>query len=252
VGEWSVNWEKVNVKGQVFGFDEISDIPPQPGLYAWYANLGLGAADLADEGQTRRALEKQTQKYKPVPLQVEIKGNFGSRWVGKLSDCSMDDLGNALLNQTFDDTNGEGSRSSEKQRGQKLNNALIESATRQALISTLEECIPVFLSPLYVGISDNLQRRLRHHVNEFRVATRTSKSQDEYFNLDSKTELPDQVSETEFAVRAVRAGFKEDNLKVFIFPVQNIENLNSTQIRNVIEGVEFLLNRWVRPSLGVK
>ncbi|MGB3405328.1 MAG: hypothetical protein WBA77_21770 [Microcoleaceae cyanobacterium] len=248
MGDWSVNWEKVKVKGKVLGFDEISDAPPQPGLYAWYANLGLGAADLADEGQTRRALEKQTQKYKPVPLQVDIKGNFGSRWVGKLSDSSIDDLGNALLNQTSDNTNSEGSHSPEKQRGQKLCNALAESATRQALISTLEECIPIFLSPLYVGISDNLQQRLQHHVRQFRLVARKSKSQNEYLTSDLDTE----ASGTEFAMRAVNAKFKEDNLKAFIFPVPNIENLNPTEVRNVIEGVEFLLNRWVRPSLGVK
>ena len=58
VGEWSANWDKVSARGPILAFDEISDAPKQPGLYAWYAMLGLGKADLENEEQIRRALKR--------------------------------------------------------------------------------------------------------------------------------------------------------------------------------------------------
>lgn len=68
MGEWSVNWDQVSAQGSVLAFDEISEAPQPPGLYAWYAILGLGAADLAEESHTRSALRRQTTRYKPTPF----------------------------------------------------------------------------------------------------------------------------------------------------------------------------------------
>jgi hypothetical protein len=252
MGEWLVNWDSVEAQGQVLTFDDISEAPKKPGLYAWYGILGLGAADLADENQTRRALKRQTNNYKPTPLRGEVIGNLGMRWAGQLFDTSMDDLADILSKSEPDDVDNSSSQSRSKQRGQRLNRALVDPLTRHSLISVLEECVPVFLPPLYVGVTDNLCTRLRSHVNLFRSVTRSFKSGLEYLSPDLDVENTDETSGANFSIRAVKAGFKEDNLRAFVFPVQNIEKLNSTQIRNVIEGAEFLLNHWVRPSLGVR
>lgn len=68
MGEWSVTWDQVNAQGSILAFDEISEAPQLPGLYAWYPILGLGAADLAEESQTRSTLRRQTTRHKPTPL----------------------------------------------------------------------------------------------------------------------------------------------------------------------------------------
>lgn len=68
MGEWSVSWDQISAQGSVLAFDGISEAPQLPGLYAWYAILGLGAADLAEENQTRSALRRQTTRYKPTSL----------------------------------------------------------------------------------------------------------------------------------------------------------------------------------------
>lgn len=249
MGEWSVNWDKVKAQGQVLGFDDISEAPQKPGLYAWYAILGLGKADLAEESQTRRALKRQTSSYKPTPLKGEMIGNLGMRWAGQLPDISMDDISDVLSNTALEDINN---NLVQKQRGKRLNCALQEQLTRQALIDLLEECIPVFLPPLYVGVSDNLSRRLRSHVKTFRTVKRSFQSGVNDPSIDLNSEDTDETSGANFAVRAVRAGFQEDNLRAFVLPVLHIQSLNSLEIRNVIEGAEFLLNHWVRPSLGVR
>jgi len=253
MGEWSVHWDKVKVQGKILAFDEISEAPQLPGLYAWYSILGLGAADLAEENQTRSALRRQTSRYKPTALTGEIRGNLGARWAGQLSDKSMDDLASHLAQIAL--KTDESSAPLIRQRGQNLNRALSNSQTRQSLINTLEQCIPVFLPPLYVGISNNLCSRLQSHVNQFRAIIRSNKLEIpldvENSELD-EAEDTDEASGKSFAMRAIKAGFKEDNLRVYVLPFQGTENMSASQVRNVIGGVEFLLNRWAKPSLGVR
>jgi len=253
MSEWLISLDKMSSQGIVLAFNEISEAPQLPGLYAWYAILGLGAADLADESQTRSALRRQTSRYKPTPLVGEIRGNLGARWAGQLLDKSMDDLASNLAQVSLE-ADGSGSKLV-RQRGQNLNRALAKSITRQSLINTLEQCIPVFLPPLYVGISNNLCSRLQSHVNQFRSIMRNSRLELEYTSeyLDTEdVDDTDEASGRSFALRAIKAGFKEDNLRAFVLPFQNTAHLSSSQVRNVIGGVEFLLNRWSKPSLGVR
>lgn len=253
MGDWTANWDQVKVQGKILAFDEISEAPQLPGLYAWYSILGLGLADLAEENQTRSALRRQTSRYKPTALNGEVKGNLGARWAGQLSDKSMDDLASHLA-QVALDTNDQ-DNSLIRQRGKNLNQALSNDQSRQALINVLEQCIPVFLPPLYVGISNNLCSRLQSHVNQFRSIVKMNRleiiPEIENSELD-EIEDSDEVSGKSFALRAIRTGFKEDNLRVYVLPLQDTGNMNSGQIRNVIGGVEFLLNRWAKPSLGVR
>lgn len=241
------------MRGEILAFDEITEAPQLPGLYAWYSILGLGAADIAEEDQTRSALRRQTSRYKPTALTGEIRGNLGARWAGQLPDKSMDDLASHLA-QIALETSGPGSPLV-RQRGKNLNQALSNSQTRQALIDTLEQCIPAFLPPLYVGISNNLCNRLQSHVSQFRSIVRINRLeiQPEEENLDvDEAEDTDEASGKSFAIRAIKAGFKEDNLRVYVLPFQGTEHLSASQVRNVIGGVEFLLNRWAKPSLGVR
>lgn len=251
MGEWAVSWDQVRAEGKILAFDEITEAGSFPGLYAWYSSLGLGAVDLEKEEQTRSALRRQTAKYRPTPLLSEIKGNLGTRWVGELSDTSMNDLV-ATLSQINLNQIDNSSQSSLQKQGQRINRALSNLKCRKALVKTLEECIPIFLPPLYVGISNNLQRRLQEHISKFRTFSRNRQQDSEYFIDELNEDDNDEISGTIFAARAIKAGFKEDDLRVYVLPFQNLDNLSPTQVRDVIGGVEFLLNRWAKPSLGVR
>jgi hypothetical protein len=236
--QWTAKWDDTESKGLILAFDEIFNAPQQAGLYAWYAVLGLGEMDILCENQTRTALRKQTKKYTPSPLSGEMRGNLGAKWSGQLFDKSMDNLSQVLSGREI-------SNEESQQSGNGLDRALSNQDSRRLLISSLEACIPVFLSPLYVGISDNLNRRLSEHIRLFRLASRESRKEmidDEYDNQD--------ICDKNFAFRAVNSGFREDNLKAFILPFDNLENLSKQQIRDVVAATEFLVNRWAKPSLG--
>ncbi len=239
LGTWSTSWNNFCVEGIILPFDEVSDAPVLPGLYSWYAGLGLGELDIADETQTRSALSKQTSKYKPSSLISEIKGNFGALWKGELLDKSMDKLSFALSNEYLE--------YEEQTQENRLNRTLSELSTRKALISNLENCVPVFMSPLYIGISENLRRRLSEHVRIFRAIYDQKKSgrNDQNYEEESLDDFGNN-----FAFRAVQRGFKEDNLKVFVLPFEGLEDMTQQQIRDIISSVEFLVNRWSKPSLG--
>jgi hypothetical protein len=249
VSKWTVKRESKTVEGLILSFCDIFEAPEQPGLYAWYALIGLGDADLAQEEQTRTALQRQTTKYRPAPMEGEIKGNMGACWRGQLLDTSMDEL-SSLLQESDDELPQQDQ--GRTRRGKRLQSALTTLLTRQALIDTLEQAVPMFLPPLYVGMSENLNSRLQSHVAAFRAISRNRKALVEYEDESSDSEDNDEISGASFAARAVSAGFKEDNLQVFILPFQNCQNLDTSQIRDVIAGVEYLLNRWTKPSLGVR
>lgn len=247
MGEWSVVQEEITTQGLILSFSDVFNAPQMPGLYAWYSILGLGNADLIIESQTRSALRRQTSRYKPNALESEVKGNLGARWKGQLADVSMDDL-SKLLEGSEPELN-QGVSQAKQQRGTRLMQALEDHASRQALVNTLEKSIPMFLSPLYVGISENLNSRLQSHVNAYRSF---SKNRSVVTLEENELDDTDEAAGRSFATRAVNAGFKEDNLQVFLLPFENQFDLNPAQIRNVISGVEYLLNRWTKPTLGVR
>lgn len=241
---WSIHLGNKKIKGQILDSGSISEAEESPGLYVWYGVLSLGKADLSERKNVVNALKRQNSRFKSPPLDSVVKGNLGASWSGKLYDQSMDKLIDGLNNSE---------ESGKENSAIRLNRTLDRESTRRFLCCLIDECTPIFSSPLYIGISDNLKRRLTTHINKFRDLSEYSgkmKLKDKPYDLD--WEYDDTTSGINFAARAVIAGFRENNLKVCTFPLHHDYDLSDEEIFDLIAAIEFLLNRWSQPILGGK
>ena len=240
---WNIHLKENEIRGQVLSPKDIFKADESPGLYVWYGILNLGNADISERKNVINALKRQNSRFKTPPLDSTVKGNLGSFWSGQLLDQSMDRLMSAL---------SESEEIAREKSAIRLNRTIEHEPTRKLLCSLLDMCTPIFSSPLYIGISDNLRRRLTIHVQKFRVLSeyKSIKLKDQLFNIDAEED--DATSGINFAARAVIAGFKEDNLKVYTFPLDKNDCLSDEEIFDLIAAIEFLLNRWSRPILGGK
>lgn len=245
MGSWNINLDGKDFCGQILSPEDLQKASNLPGIYAWHSVMNLGNADVSERKYLTNALKRQNSRFKKPPLDGIFTANLGSQWTGKLLDKSMDNLTDALDDEELSDG---------KKIAVRLNRTIDNSKARKLLPILLDACSPVFSSPLYIGISDNLRRRLMSHIQNFRQLSeyknKKIKIKNSLLNLD--VEEDDSTSGINFAARAVIAGFKEDSLRVVTFPIIDTDSLAEQEIFDLIASVEFLLNRWNRPILGGK
>lgn len=140
----------------VFKWSEIPDTPTSPGVYAWYYTPEIADFDidktinqlnsLKNGGSHKEAqillnvfFEKFLFKYfSEDPYEVSLKGPLKPRYKGELAHVSS--LSETLLER------------------------IIEEPKRLKTIqSTLKLSVPEFASPIYIGMSVNIRKRLIKH-----------------------------------------------------------------------------------------
>ena len=241
---------------QSYRFDEIENAPPAIGLYAWYGILNAGPMDwkdqpnqqLSGENGLRNALLRHSKRFRPQELATYARRNWHN-WKGRLKDDKFQKF-LEMLGRTGDAVNYDNQHAADldEMDRETLDFALRSDESRGALVRILAAATPVLSAPIYVGQSDNLQRRLRDHKSTF-LSLRSLQFEDDWSqNLAQEREL-DKV----FASRAVRAGFTSENLIVFVL---NIDALLSQQgdagvnRKQITKAAEILINNWNRPVLG--
>ena len=159
-----------------FDFNEVDDAPSTPGIYAWYAKLHIGVADWRKnidhnnidlgEMNLRQLLSLHSGKHDPPNYQVKAKSNFELEWQGELKP---------QLAQSFDKYLSSGSEDTwqieDKQKLKEIKKIQIpfkREKTRATLVKLLEASTPFFASPIYIGKSDNIKRRLKEHVDSIK------------------------------------------------------------------------------------
>ncbi|MEM8637750.1 MAG: hypothetical protein AAGG51_02875 [Cyanobacteria bacterium P01_G01_bin.54] len=237
---------------QSFSIDSISQAPEASGIYAWYATLDAGRMDWeldvvdgVDAGieRLRKLLRKQTNRYNSLELNTIAKGAFSQTWGGSLTDKTSDVLlkvlGDNLISKSHD--------SHDEKKAPKLQDTLESRDARKLMVSALQGAIPIFSSPIYIGVAECLRRRLLSHANDItKISMEISRDPDARDGLK-------KYRNKSFATRVISTGFNPSHLKVFTFDFdelnRNIE-INSVDTRTVAESVEWLLNRWYHPYLG--
>jgi len=229
-----------------FSVQDVGKAPEQPGLYAWYGKLDVGPADWAEhlvDGEDlgarllRDVLRRHTTRFQNRGLHAEVSSSsFRMKWTGELSDVTTPELAELLTDRL------PAGQSPDDRR--LLPQALEHAKLREALVTTLQITSPILSSPLYIGVSDNLRRRLGDHV---RALYRLMRSDDRSCDLE-----PDQRDD--FASRAHDQGFTDATLEVFTFNLGELlsTDLRGEQLQAVRLAAEFILNRWHRPVLGKK
>ena len=236
---------------QRVAFADIDSAPESPGLYAWYGVLrsgkGTWGADYcegADQGEarSRRALQLHTEHFANAPLSIAVKSAFSASWTGVIGDDAGSSM-RAVLDLTDENTIDE----SDRKNAPKLQASLHAPRMRELLFSMLERSTPVVSAPLYIGVAQNLRERLQKHAHNIMVHSRRASATSAYF--DNVTE-PSVLNS--FAFRAAKQGFSSDNLEVWLLEPTGYDEskMDLTQLREVAEACEWLLNRWHRPPLG--
>ena len=98
--------------------------------------------------------------------------------------------------------------------------------------TTLDSCVPESSSPIYIGMAENLYDRVNTHR---RLITKFRKK------YKDNQEITDHTKDESFAKRIAERNFLPTNLKIFIFQIE--------EQNNIIE-VEHILNKINYPLLG--
>jgi hypothetical protein len=238
-------------------FNELDQAPDAPGLYAWYGVLrsagrgtwGVEIEHGADQGvaRSRRALHLHTEHFASAPLAVSVESAFSASWSGELKDNTFASL-KASLESIEESTLEESDRAT----APKLQTSLHTPTMRRTLFDVLEKSAPILASPLYIGVAESLRSRLATHSHNIHVHAKRSEKTSDYFK-----NVTDPKTLGTFAFRAVRQGFKPDDLEVWVLDVAAAAAATPSdrgpevhQLREVAEACEWLLNRWHRPQLG--
>ncbi len=237
-----------------FTCSTVSQAPESPGLYAWYSKVDIGDSDYVkqifegkDEGATRfrASLARHTGRHNLPDMHVHIHSSFESEWKATISELTTERFVETLYgNPPVDEQAEQGI----KKRLAALDKSFETQKTRQLFKRILEDSVPIFASPIYIGVSDNLRRRLTEHVQYLqrlaRALDREPQQREDLRRSASQSGL--------FAARALAAGFDENLLEVHIQDFSEFAGGEFTveQLRDIAGSAEWVLNRWHKPYLG--
>ncbi|MBV5330471.1 MAG: hypothetical protein JZU65_23025, partial [Chlorobium sp.] len=194
----------------MYKFSEVDEAPERPGIYAWYGKIYASIADYKREidengndlgaSRLRKVLAKQMIRYHLSPLNIRGAGTFGSDWAGALEDRSKDFIQELILGN-IDDIDG----ISENDKGfsELFSEVIKEEKQRDLLVKVLNNSSPLLTSPIYIGVTNNIKRRLSEHVKLYRDLKDALGNDED--KLDSLRDVV-QKRGLEFAHRAIVSG----------------------------------------------
>lgn len=212
------------------GWLDLDSAVTGPGIYAWYSAPLFGDSDAQDEDGVRLTLSRHSEHYLPPPLRVEARSRFWDEWTGRLAarDVVAD----------------------QGPTPEALQRCLAAEVSRERLIRLLDDAQTILQSPLYIGIGLNLRQRLVSHKRAYHRLEHESTE-----NRRILASEPHGGDATRFAERVLVCGFRPDELSVWCLDLElalgvKLGKTKSTQ--DLLETVEWYMNRWARPMLGRK
>jgi hypothetical protein len=242
-----------------FSLTELEKVPPRPGIYAWYANIQVGAADWkktldADGNDVGTAnlkglLARHTSRFAPPTLKANVQGSFRDSWEGRLGPERFNRFIDAIGRSEHEiDLNNVMLPAKEMNR---VFGAELQRGRLSALMTSL--ITPVFSAPLYIGRADDLKKRIREHFSDLDKWHRAIKLDPAFrerlrsmlFEGTRNERVPDI-----FATRAVSCGFSPDNLEVYVLDIVTELDVPLESAKELSAALEWFLNTWNRPILG--
>ncbi|WEH16316.1 hypothetical protein [Streptomyces sp. VNUA24] len=224
---------------------DVDQAPETPGLYAWYVSFRASPHDWkmkpSPEGDQAiegflRLLRKYAGYYEPLPIALRGRGSYGVAWEGELElDTPLRDP----------DEGSHAASAEEDKRLAILMNSLASEERRRVMATILEMASPVFSSPLYIGVAENLRERLRTHRRDFTKAydwLREHPEDAETVRTKGKT----------FGARAAARNMAMGHLEAWVIDLgdQADNAVTIKHLRNTAESAEWLLHRLYAPILG--
>jgi hypothetical protein len=121
-----------------------------------------------------------------------------------------------------------------------IEEVISEEKSRKLFSKILESASPQLMSPLYIGVSKNIKRRLKSHKNDIKRYREIQKTSQEMSVDDFKQK---------FALEVVKRGIPDRYLEVYVitgFGFSGSEN----EEKKIYQAVETILNRLFYPIFG--
>ena len=224
---------------QPYRFHEVDQAPPSPGIYAWYHQVTIPEPDIdafidrvrPSTARPEQAAEELAQEFlaaqifsphRETPYNVTLSGALKPEFNGTVEYRPPS--------------------------AQRLVEELAASPERARMLAeVLLHVVPLFSSPIYIGIAkSSLRSRLQQHarlISELRnaAASRADRTKSEA-NAESDTD-PTYIQDHQFAREAIVVRkLSPLDLLVYVLPL----NVDPT----IALGVEYLLNRINYPLCG--
>ncbi|WP_329092385.1 hypothetical protein [Streptosporangium sp. NBC_01469] len=233
---------------------DVDSAPNGPGLYAWYVRpqVSISKSDtIADEEEAAAAFLDALQRYALVyePPSIDLRGEsaYEARWAGKIHvEYPLSALGEFVQPGTpqiqggASDTGG-----AEESAARSLFRAAHSYTKRNSLTQVLDQAIPIFAAPLYIGIAADLKKRLSRHKSDF---TRIS---------DYLRNRPDDRSRAikqarSFGHRAAARQVAMEDLEVWVLDLEPLihAGMSGDDLRDITRSAEWYLHRLFSPILG--
>lgn len=233
-----------------FGMLEVEQAPESPGIYAWYVTFRASAHDWETrpvDGHDSSIegflglLREYASYYEPLPITLRGSAPYGGRWDGAL------ELDHGVISRdSYEKDDGSDRREKERreQDREALDNTISSQTGRRLLAQFLSRTTPVFSSPLYIGVAENLNERLQRHRNSYSRAMewlRSNPHDVDRLKRDAKT----------FGQRAAARGIAMENLEAWVIDLKELElDASVNSLRESARSAEWLLHRLFAPILG--
>jgi len=210
-----------------YSFEELFKVPSAPGIYAWYLMPSLSVADLngsKDYSSFTEAIYSYMKAHHHPELNVGIKSNFMADWSEKIEEKSHLDWKDKIRDIP------------------NKNSIFEEEKNKPVFLELFKSSIPYLSSPLYIGTSDDLNKRISEHRSELNTFHKIRTN-----NFKAISELEER-DVNNFARRVIKRKIHPRNLILWTASINSSSSYND----KIAESIEWILNRCHSPKLGVR
>lgn len=205
---------------------EMHDVPSSAGMYAWYMSPRVAKADLKSANTAMLAVRQIAEKLRFPETSLSLDGHLSLALSGQLAHEHIGKVREfpSTFRQVVDTQTG-----------------------RDFLGAVLSQVTPMFCSPLYIGVSSSLLRRLQQHrkiIEELSALREYVPSS----AVDGEDALNRDYS---FGQEVARRRIDPNALSVCVITVDHVVRTEGELFaRQSVEGIETLLNRIFYPIFG--
>ena len=214
-----------------FGKLSEDDLLDKPGIYTFYYSPKIGDYDLqdrdgvsGDDALANIIQKKCLDKFNEPGLKTTVRLPYEKKLEGILSESSKKIRDKSFYNRIYDES-------------VQINSILKEVGVRRAFKRVINDVQPLFSTPIYIGVSHDIQDRLMVH-------------KDKYFKALDLRNKGAEVGDKDFGSRAANFCKSEElflSVKYIDAKDLGISKRDSYELAMVIEWV---LQQQVAPILG--
>ncbi len=223
----------LNTSDKLLSFGELPAVEAKPGIYAWYLRIVPGKSNIKSSDNFVKALKRINEQLCYPTLAMQLRGHFSMKLNGDLRHIWYGH--------------------DERPFSKKFEEVLNQIEEREIVSEILESVVPLFTGPLYIGVSKNLQQRLRGHTQLIQKYRKEYQEQTEHLDVETPNNSVDSKlalqNDKNFAQRILERKIDPNHLAVSITYVSHPQ-LSDERLIETIKVTETLLNRMFYPILG--